>query len=107
MNLAQTPQSDSDLPVRVLLVENDEREVVQTAIRAGLSAFNAQHAPLPDPTPLVLVARDPADAIIGGLTGSTAFTATGRGWFHVDALWVADGWRGRGVGRQLLRGAEQ
>jgi GNAT superfamily N-acetyltransferase len=79
---------------------------VREAVHAGLGAYNDQHAPPGNTTPLVIAARSPEGQIIGGLVGVTAWGQTARGWMHVAMLWVTEGWRGRGVGRRLLRTAE-
>jgi GNAT superfamily N-acetyltransferase len=54
-----------------------------------------------DEQPLSLHAYDDADSLVGGLNGSVHW-----GWFYIRHFWVAAGWRGRGVGRDLLREAE-
>lgn len=52
-------------------------------------------------TRLVLFARDADGQIVGGLTGAMVW-----GWLEVGELWVAEPWRGRGIGRRLLAAAE-
>ena len=71
------------------------------AIHDGLRAFNRRHAEPPNFQSMVLTAR--ADGtIVGGLVGTTGWR-----WLYVDLLWVAEGYRGMGVGRRLLHTAEQ
>ena len=85
-----------------ITIEQEPAESVRTAVLDRLRAFNRQHAEPPDFRPLTLSARDDDDLLIGGLVGETAWR-----WLHVDLLWVTEAQRGRGVGSQLLRTAEQ
>lgn len=73
----------------------------EAAIRAGLYAADPAGVPPRDYAPLALVARDRGGALGGGLLGATMW-----GWLAVDALWVAAGARGRGLGGRLLATAE-
>ena len=50
----------------------------------------------------VLTARDPEDRLIGGLTAVTSY-----GWMLIKMLWVTDKCRNNGVGRRLMRQAEE
>jgi len=51
---------------------------------------------------LGLFIRDSAGAITGGLIADIAW-----GWLYICNLWLTDGLRGRGFGRQLLETAEE
>lgn len=51
---------------------------------------------------LVLTARDPEDRLVGGLTAVTSY-----GWMLIKMLWVKDKCRNNGVGRRLMRQAEE
>jgi GNAT superfamily N-acetyltransferase len=72
------------------------------AIYDGLSAYNRLHAPHDNYQPLVLVLRDEAGKVIGGLAGDTYWS-----WLHVDALWLDEAVRGLSFGTKLLQMAEQ
>jgi GNAT superfamily N-acetyltransferase len=54
-----------------------------------------------DEAPFSILAYDDADVVVGGLDGVTHWR-----WRHIRHFWVAAGWRGRGVGKSLLRQAE-
>jgi len=71
------------------------------AVQAGLHAADPPSVPARDYVPLGLVARDAAGGCIGGLLGATMW-----GWLAIDALWVAAGARGAGIGGRLLAAAE-
>ncbi len=72
------------------------------AIYEGLSSFNRQNAPDEVYQPVVIVVRDEAGKIVGGLAGETYW-----GWLHVDALWLEESTRGQDFGSRLLEMAEQ
>jgi ribosomal protein S18 acetylase RimI-like enzyme len=88
------------------------REEMETVL-AGLRGYNAQRVS-GDFKPLLVVAcragADAADgqvppaspAIVGGLAALSYWAK-----MHVDNLWVADGFRGRGIGSRLMRMAEE
>ncbi|MCB0117125.1 MAG: GNAT family N-acetyltransferase [Caldilineaceae bacterium] len=52
--------------------------------------------------PFQIVVRDDEGEIVAGVAASTYWQ-----WLEVDKLWVDESLRGRGVGRQLLRRAEE
>ena len=51
--------------------------------------------------PFAVFLRDPRDAIVGGMTGSTFWR-----WLGADLDWVRDGLRGQGRGERPLAAAE-
>jgi GNAT superfamily N-acetyltransferase len=75
----------------------DDLAVVYTAFRQ----FNDQQAGRFPQKALHLLVYSPEGTVIGGLFG-----AIGWGWLHLDILWVADAYRGQGLGTQLLQRAE-
>lgn len=78
-------------------------EVVETALKAGLSAHSRAHNVQPYvASPLSLVKRDAAGRIVAGLTGKTFWN-----WLYIDLLWVDEALRGQGIGRALVQAAEQ
>ena len=77
-------------------------EPLRKAIAAPLLRYNEAQAGPSRHRPLVLVIRDNAGAVIGGLWG-----ATGYGWLYTQLLAVPESLRGRGVGTRLMQQAEQ
>ena len=86
---------------RSIGIEPEPAEAVRALVLNGLRAFNRQHAPAPGFASLVLAAREGSE-VIGGLVGETGWE-----WLHVDLLWVAEPYRRRGVGLELLKAAER
>lgn len=67
----------------------------------GLEAYNEGQWPEHQPwRPLAVFARD-GESIVAGLGGETYC-----GWLFIRYLWVSDAVRGRGIGRELMAGAE-
>ena len=71
------------------------------AIGAGLAAFNEADVGASGRMPLVIVLRGGADAVLGGLSGYTAW-----GWLYVQWLWLSDPLRGHGWAGRMLTQAE-
>lgn len=76
-------------------------EVLRRAIQAPLLAFNQAQAGSSGHELLALSLTDPGGAVCGGLWGSTAY-----GWLYTQLLAVPEGFRGLGLGRQLMLAAE-
>lgn len=102
-----------DFPVQYIGVRDDESAPaikVETdpdyrdsnVVIQGLIDFNAAHAAGLAPRELLVTLRDAEGRVVGGLSGDTW-----SGWLQVHALWVADGLRGKGHGRELLQTAER
>jgi len=51
---------------------------------------------------VVVLVKDEAEAVVGGVYGDMFWD-----WLHVKTLWVAEGYRGRGVGTALLERIEE
>lgn len=71
-------------------------------VEESLYRFNAVATGQSPHRTIVLFARDPAAAIRGGLLGYVW-----ADWLHITHLWVAEGFRKRGLGSRLLAGAER
>ena len=67
-----------------------------------LDAFNDNATSLSDRQSIGISVRDRAGRMVGGLKGVTAL-----GWLYVSNLWLDEGYRGQGLGSDLLRRAER
>ena len=84
-----------------LTVEDAPADTDVDVLAYGLEAYNEDRWPQHPPwQPLTIFLRDEAQ-IVAGLAGETYC-----GWLFVKYLWVSDGLRGRGVGRELMTRAE-
>ncbi|MCR9135470.1 MAG: GNAT family N-acetyltransferase [Alphaproteobacteria bacterium] len=72
-------------------------DFVETELLRALAASNVQS----ENTQIVLSIRDEANAIVAGVTASTAY-----GWLLIKTLWVREDQRGNGLGRQLMQTVE-
>ena len=87
--------------LRIDIDESPDPEL-RDAIVAPLKAFNESRIGPIKPEPLAIALRDPeSGAVTGGLWGSSVV-----GWLYVDLLVVPEGFRGQGLGTQLLQRAE-
>jgi GNAT superfamily N-acetyltransferase len=90
-----------ETPPRIDIDESPD-PALRDAILKPLRAFNESKVGPVDATPLAIVLSDPqSDAITGGLWGTSV-----AGWLYVDLLVVPEGFRGQGLGSQLLEKAE-
>ncbi|MDB5586568.1 MAG: family N-acetyltransferase [Devosia sp.] len=71
------------------------------AIGDGLTAFNNADVGRSGRLAVIVLVRDEANAIVGGISGYTAW-----GWLYVQWLWIAEAQRGRGMAGQMLEAAE-
>jgi GNAT superfamily N-acetyltransferase len=84
-----------------LTVEDAPAEADVDVLAYGLEAYNESRWPQHPPwRPFAIFLRDEA-RIVAGLAGETYC-----GWLFVKYLWVSDGLRRRGVGRELMARAE-
>lgn len=82
----------------VYSVSNFASEPAVDVVDAGLGSFNKQAAPLHTVQPLSCFAKLPSGEVIGG--------AVGRTWglcCELQQLWVAEDYRYRGIGTQLIK----
>ena len=76
---------------------------LRDAILQPLKAFNESHIGPVKPELLAIALRDPESGeVVGGLWGASVV-----GWLYVDLLVVPEGFRGQGLGTELLRKAEE
>lgn len=67
----------------------------------GLAAFNDDDVGPSGRLPLAVFLRDGAGAVVGGISGYTAW-----GWLYVQWLWLDQGQRGQGAAGRMLDAAE-
>lgn len=72
-------------------------DFVETELLHALAASNVQS----QNARIVLSIRDDANAIVAGVTASTAY-----GWLLIKTLWVRGDQRGNGLGRRLMLAVE-
>lgn len=70
-------------------------------IGAGLTEFNESDVGPADRVVLAVLVRDGDGAVVGGISGYTAW-----GWLYVQWLWLADSERGKGLAARMLELAE-
>ncbi len=94
MNAAQRPH---------LVVPETARDSDRQAIVEALVAYNDAASGRPSGfTPASILFKHPStDATIGGLWGKVTYD-----WLFIELLVVPQGWRGQGLGTQLLGAAE-
>ena len=84
-------------------VEESSDPALRDAILKPLRAFNESKVGPVKSEPLAITLRDPdSEAITGGLWGTSV-----AGWLYVDLVIVPEEFRGRGLGTELLRRAEE
>ena len=89
-------------PALTFAAEHGPNETAETALGAGLNAHSADLGLPGDWTPRYILGRDPEGAIKAGIRFFTVFE-----WMFVHLLWVAEPYRGHGVGSRLIADAEQ
>lgn len=89
----------TDAPYRFSVGADAEAMAV---VREGLQHFNVAQIGAYAYEDFQLYARDGDGQVAGGLFGHF-----GMGWLYIDYLWLSDASRGRGLGRELLRRAEE
>lgn len=67
----------------------------------GLAAFNDADVGPSGRLPLAVFLRDGTGAVVGGISGYTAW-----GWLYVQWLWLEQGQRGQGAAGRMLAAAE-
>ena len=77
-------------------------EALRQLILAPLVEYNASQAGPSQGRPVVVTLTDNAGEVIGGLWGHTGYE-----WLFTQLLLVPDALRGRGVGSEIMRLAEQ
>jgi GNAT superfamily N-acetyltransferase len=86
-------------PAAPTFEHDEESECAELSARLG-ARIEARFGPRGE-TPLAILARDETGALIGGVNGVTHWR-----WLYVRHLWVEEGRRGQGLGRELMARAE-
>ena len=93
---------DRDFGPGIEIVEDAAPELeAVAAIQRGLHAFNQDMGGNYDREPVTLLVHDKDGATLGGLLGLTFW-----GWLFIDWLFIRTELRGRGIGEELLKRAE-
>ena len=80
----------------------DDLEAANKAIGEHLNAFNRQAVGPAGPPFALVIRKDGGDEILGGLSAYNLW-----GSFYISMVIAPDGGRGRGLGTELLRRAEE
>jgi len=95
---------DGELGARVsnsgVTIDRDMSPADEATVVRGLLAFNERWLGPANDEPVTLVARDD-QGVVGGLIGQLRWR-----WLYVAKLWVDERGRGRGIGTELLKAAE-
>jgi GNAT superfamily N-acetyltransferase len=95
-------QTSAGLPAGLRLsLETAPSQEIRGALGQAIDAHHARTVPR-DSQRFALVVHDEAGQLAAGLCFVLAWQ-----WMFVEALWVGDAWRGRGIGAALLLRAEQ
>jgi N-acetylglutamate synthase-like GNAT family acetyltransferase len=90
-----------DLPAELQLsFDGQPAPEVRSALGLQINAFHAQTVPQ-EIQRFAILLHDGSGQLAAGLSASLSWH-----WMFVEALWVSQAWRGRGVGRGLLMRAE-
>jgi GNAT superfamily N-acetyltransferase len=83
-----------------LTFDPDPSVEMRRSLGVEINSFHARTVPF-SVERFALLLRDDAGQVAAGLIGTVSW-----GWLFVEALWVSDELRGRGIGRALMAGAE-
>lgn len=84
-----------------IAIENSPALEDEQIIGSGLRQHNEEHVSGAGDATFAIFLRDTAGAVRGGLLAKA-----GRGWLHINTLWVDPSVRGQGYGSQLMAAAE-
>lgn len=91
------------LPSNLLPLEYDPSPTPETraALAREINDFNSRAFPHAS-TRFAYLSRDAVGTLQAGVMGTMSW-----GWLFIEAVWVSDALRGRGVGRALMAAAER
>jgi GNAT superfamily N-acetyltransferase len=71
-------------------------------VLSGLRQYNDEYVPADSDITFAVFLRGVGETILGGV-----LARAGRGWLHINSMWVDPSVRGRGYGTSLLAAAEE
>ena len=74
----------------------------EQAVRGGLRQYNNEYVSWDSDVTFAVFLRGPGETILGGVLAKA-----GRGWLHINSMWVDPSLRSRGYGTRLLAAAEE
>ncbi|WP_299494596.1 GNAT family N-acetyltransferase [uncultured Shewanella sp.] len=80
---------------------HEKNQAILNELIRGLRQFNVEHMGDEKSRPLMVVARDSDDKLIGGVSGVTIYQN-----FLITVVWVDEAYRGSGLGTELMIQAE-
>src|SRR5437870_10505786 len=89
-------------PALTFAISTTPAETEIAELKQNVISYNISRAGLLEYIPLLLMLRDDAGKLMGGLQASIYFK-----WLYVDFLWIAESLRGQWQGSMLLRAAEE
>ncbi len=87
---------------RIRITVEPDPEAFEAELEERLLTSLRGNVPASDYTPLGVLARAGSGRIVGGLSGGTSY-----GWLLVKILWVAEEFRGQGLGVRIMALAEE
>lgn len=84
-----------------IAIETTSAPADEQVVWQGLRHHNEQHISGAEDTTFAVFLRDRQGTIRGGVLAKA-----GRGWLHINTLWVDPSVRGQGYGAQLMDAAE-
>ena len=84
-----------------ITIETTPAAADEQIVWRGLRQHNEEHLSGAGDTTFAVFLRGPEGTILGGLLAKA-----GRGWLHINTLWVDRSVRGQGYGAQLMAAAE-
>jgi len=94
-------ENAANLAMVTITSDPNARPEETAIVREGLHQFNFDTTGRAQYQDITLFIRDAAGAVRGGLLGYVWAE-----WLHITHLWVAENYRGRGLGGRLLARAE-
>lgn len=85
-----------------IIVTDTATEADRAVILDGLVAHGESRAGASQRRPLAVLVRDSGGKAVSGLWGRTAWR-----WLFIEILWLPEHLRGRGLGAELIRRAEE